>query len=112
MAIAQLNVQVLACDWQERNFIQGKSTHLIHYLLTIWQLVSTKKKQWITFKVSELEMQALEAYCQQTQRTKTDVLRDLIRGLPTYSNLSPTSRGFNPNLPAHPEERSDPPNPL
>ena len=32
-------------------------------------------------------MQALEAYCQQTQRTKTDVLRDLIRGLPTYTNL-------------------------
>lgn len=64
---------------------------LINYLLTIWQLVSTKKKQWITFKVSELEMQALEAYCQQTQRTKTDVLRDLIRGLPTYTN----SRTYN-----------------
>lgn len=31
-------------------------------------------------------MQALEAYCQQTQRTKTDVLRDLIRKLPTYAN--------------------------
>lgn len=50
--------------------------------------VSTKKKQWITFKVSDLEMVALESYCQQTQRTKTDVLRELIRNLPTYSNPS------------------------
>lgn len=48
--------------------------------------VSDKHKQWITFKVSELEMNALEAYCQQTQRTKTDVLRELIRRLPTYTN--------------------------
>jgi len=29
-------------------------------------------------------MEALEAYCQQTQRTKTDVLRELIRKLETY----------------------------
>ncbi|WP_250125172.1 molybdenum-pterin-binding domain-containing protein [Chroococcidiopsis sp. CCMEE 29] len=43
------------------------------------------QKQWITFKVSEWEMSALEAYCQQTQRTKTDVLRQLMRQLPTYS---------------------------
>lgn len=48
--------------------------------------VSDKKKQWITFKVSELEMRALEAYCQQTQRTKTDILREMIRRLPTYTN--------------------------
>jgi hypothetical protein len=50
--------------------------------------VSKKQKQWITFKVSELEMRALEAYCTQTQRTKTDVLRELIRKLPTYTNSS------------------------
>jgi hypothetical protein len=47
-------------------------------------IVSEQKKQWITFKVSALEMEALEAYCQQTQRTKTDVLRELIRTLETY----------------------------
>lgn len=29
-------------------------------------------------------MQALETYCQQTQRTKTDLLREMIRKLPTY----------------------------
>lgn len=50
--------------------------------------VSNKQKQWITFKVSEMEMIALEAYCQRTERTKTDVLRELIRKLPTYTNSS------------------------
>jgi hypothetical protein len=47
--------------------------------------VAKISKQWITFKVSEIEMQALETYCQQTQRTKTDLLREMIRKLPTYS---------------------------
>ncbi len=50
--------------------------------------VSKHRKQWITFKTSALEMEALEAYCQQTQRTKTDVLRELIRKLETY-HLNP-----------------------
>jgi hypothetical protein len=50
--------------------------------------VINQKKQWITFKVSEVEMRAIEAYCRQTQRTKTDVLREFIRGLPTYRNSS------------------------
>jgi len=31
-------------------------------------------------------MKALETYCQQTQRTKTDLLRELIRKLPTYGD--------------------------
>jgi len=43
-------------------------------------------KQWITFKVSTQEMRAIETYCQQTQRTKTDVLRELLRQLPTHPN--------------------------
>ncbi len=50
--------------------------------------VPKKQKQWITFKVSELEMRAIETYCSQTQRTKTDVLRELLRKLPTYVNSS------------------------
>lgn len=50
--------------------------------------VPKKQKQWITFKVSELEMRAIETYCSQTQRTKTDVLRELLRKLPTYTNSS------------------------
>jgi len=35
-------------------------------------------------------MHALEAYCQQTQRTKTDLLREMIRKLPTYSENGQT----------------------
>ena len=52
--------------------------------------VAKNSKQWITFKVSELEMHALETYCQQTQRTKTDLLREMIRKLPTYSEIGQT----------------------
>ena len=49
--------------------------------------LSNNQKQWITFKVSPLEMRAIEEYCQQTHRTKTDILRDLIRRLPTYASV-------------------------
>lgn len=49
--------------------------------------LSQKQKQWITFKVSMLEMRALEDYCRQNQRTKTDILRELIRKLPTFANV-------------------------
>lgn len=51
----------------------------------------TPKKQWITFKVSEPEMRALEIYCQQTQRSKTNVLRETLRKLPTYAGFSVNS---------------------
>ena len=44
------------------------------------------QKSWITFKVPQQEMSAIETYCQQTKRTKTDVLRELIRGLSTYTD--------------------------
>jgi hypothetical protein len=47
-----------------------------------------QKKQWITFRVSHLEMRAIEAYCLQTKRTKTDVLREMLRKLPTYNNIN------------------------
>ena len=50
--------------------------------------LSIKQKQWITVKVSALEMRALEEYCKQTQRTKTDILREVIRKLPSYSNVT------------------------
>jgi hypothetical protein len=48
----------------------------------------THKKQWITVKVSEPEMRALETYCEQTQRSKTNVLRETLRKLPTYASFS------------------------
>lgn len=40
-----------------------------------------KNQGWITFQASEEERQILENYCQRSQRTKTDILRELVRGL-------------------------------
>lgn len=40
-----------------------------------------KNQGWVTFQCSLKEMQLLQHYCQQSQRTKTDVLRSLIRSL-------------------------------
>jgi len=67
---------------------------LAYNLLSNLEDVTNKRKQWITVKVSELEMRAIEAYCHQTQRTKTDVLRELIRRLPTYTNASNFSNDY------------------
>jgi len=38
-------------------------------------------KRRLDFRIEELEMQILEDYCNSVGRTKTDVLRELIRGL-------------------------------
>jgi molybdopterin-binding protein len=38
-----------------------------------------KAQGWITFQSSEEERQILEQVCQQTQRTKTEILREMIR---------------------------------
>ncbi|GAB4377541.1 MAG: hypothetical protein Kow00121_27250 [Elainellaceae cyanobacterium] len=40
-----------------------------------------KEQGWITFQSSSEERQILEQICQQTQRTKTEVLREMIRQL-------------------------------
>ncbi len=40
-----------------------------------------KDQGWITFQLPEAERQSLESYCEQTQRSKTDVLRELVRTL-------------------------------
>ena len=40
----------------------------------------TRKEQgWITFQSSDEERRILEQICQQTQRTKTEILREMIR---------------------------------
>jgi len=38
-----------------------------------------KEQGWITFQSSDEERRILEQICQQTQRTKTEVLREMIR---------------------------------
>jgi len=40
-----------------------------------------KDQGWVTFQASPEERAILETYCQQTQRSKTDVLRELVRQL-------------------------------
>jgi molybdopterin-binding protein len=40
-----------------------------------------KDQGWITFQLPESERRLLEIYCEQTQRSKTDVLRELVRNL-------------------------------
>jgi molybdopterin-binding protein len=40
-----------------------------------------KDQGWITFQLPEAERQLLEGYCDRTQRSKTDVLRELVRTL-------------------------------
>ena len=70
------NIIKLSLDKKQFSYFRVGNTSLVN-----------KQKQWITFKVSALEMRALEEYCQQTQRTKTDILRDLLRKLPTYTSV-------------------------
>ncbi|MCU0548508.1 MAG: molybdopterin-binding protein [Leptolyngbya sp. Prado105] len=50
-----------------------------------------KDQGWITFQTSEEERQLLEAICQKSQRTKTEVLREMLRGL-KYSTESNVNR--------------------
>jgi molybdopterin-binding protein len=40
-----------------------------------------KEQGWITFQTSDEERQILEEICQASQRTKTEVLRELLRNL-------------------------------
>lgn len=40
-----------------------------------------KDHGWLTFQLPEAERQLLERHCEQTQRSKTDVLRELVRTL-------------------------------
>jgi molybdopterin-binding protein len=43
--------------------------------------VPRKDQGWITFQLPEAERQLLESYCDRMQRSKTDVLRELVRTL-------------------------------
>lgn len=51
-----------------------------------------KEQGWITFQSSEEERQILEEYCQQSQRTKTEILRELVRSLHESSALPQKSQ--------------------
>ena len=50
-----------------------------------------KDQGWVTFQTSEEERKILEEFCQNSQRTKTEILRELVRGLKQYSAPSISS---------------------
>jgi molybdopterin-binding protein len=54
-----------------------------------------KEQGWITFQSSDEERQILEQVCQQTQRTKTEVLREMIRQMGRSPASSPAVSSIN-----------------
>ena len=56
-------------------------SYVNQYQLSWYRLMPRKQQGWITFQSSEEERQILEQHCQQSQRTKTEVLREMVRGL-------------------------------
>lgn len=54
-----------------------------------------KQQGWITFQSSEEERQILEQHCERSQRTKTEILRELLRNLnqpPSFTQHSTLQR--------------------
>ncbi|MEH1938974.1 MAG: molybdopterin-binding protein [Nostoc sp.] len=45
-----------------------------------------KEQGWVTFQTSEDERKILEEFCEQSQRTKTEILRELVRSLNQHSS--------------------------
>jgi molybdopterin-binding protein len=66
-----------------------------------------KDQGWITFQSSDEERRILEQICQQTQRTKTEILREMIRQLGPSSStaeLDVNSIEFSEDLEVEGEE--------
>ncbi|WP_138503456.1 molybdopterin-binding protein [Nostoc sp. PA-18-2419] len=59
-----------------------------------------KEQGWVTFQTSEEERKILEEFCEHSQRTKTEILRELVRSLNQHSS-APIS------LPTNEEEQED-----
>ncbi|WP_392534476.1 molybdopterin-binding protein [Nostoc sp. C117] len=53
-----------------------------------------KEQGWVTFQTSEEERKILEEFCENSQRTKTEILRELVRSLNQHSSLpiSPSTK--------------------
>ena len=49
-----------------------------------------KEQGWVTFQTSHEEQKILEEFCQHSQRTKTQILRELVRGLGKHSSPPPS----------------------
>jgi hypothetical protein len=53
------------------------------HVIIVQQLTGFMVKKRLDFRIEEFEFQILEDYCEAIGRTKTDVLRELIRSLKT-----------------------------
>jgi molybdopterin-binding protein len=70
----------------------GARIVIIYNYQYYWSGTMPRKEQgWITFQSSEEERQLLEEYCQQSRRTKTEILRELLRSLGDAPHPSPES---------------------
>ncbi len=49
-----------------------------------------KEQGWVTFQTSEEERKILEEFCQQSSRTKTEIMRELVRSLNKQSPPPPS----------------------
>lgn len=63
--------------------MQRKSLYRSHHFTNLVGGGKMPRKQqgWITFQSSEEERKILEDYCQTSQRSKTEILRELVRSL-------------------------------
>jgi hypothetical protein len=52
----------------------------------------------LDFQIQELEFEIIEQQCKAVGRTKTDVLRELIKSLKVKEKPSSEGRGFSPPL--------------
>ncbi|AFY99735.1 TOBE domain-containing protein [Calothrix sp. PCC 6303] len=70
-----------------------------------------KEQGWITFQTSEEERKILEEFCQQSQRTKTEILREMVRTLNKHptpvltTEDSVTKSGKNRKKPLEEEQK-------
>ncbi|MEG5019080.1 MULTISPECIES: hypothetical protein [unclassified Microcoleus] len=55
-------------------------------------------KKRLDFRIQESEFKILEEHCKSVGRTKTDVLRELIRSLKVKEKPSSEGRGFRPSF--------------
>ncbi|WP_293166633.1 CopG family transcriptional regulator [Okeania sp. SIO2C9] len=57
--------------------------------------MTTPELKTINFRVPPIESDALDRYCELTQRNRTEILRELIRTLPTYKVPSVQAKSEN-----------------
>ncbi len=73
-------------------FKNWRNTNLCQDITNLFGISCMPRKDqgWITFQLPETERQLLDDYCGQVHRSKTDVLRELVRTLETrLLHLSP-----------------------